>query len=136
MASEVVPVAKSLYLCDEVVEDPGSRKVSLLGTFNATRPSTGYPYQLPRLCVFAQLIDAEGELPVWVEIVNADDLQVIFLGARQTVRFASRNTTVSVCFRLSGLKFFGPGTFIVELYCGNALMDDRVLHLLPETGSE
>ena len=52
MAMTVVPLAKAVYLCDDVVEDPSSRKIHLLGLFNAVRP-TSYPHVLGRLCVFA-----------------------------------------------------------------------------------
>ena len=69
MASNVRPITKSIYVCDEVVADPSSGKVSLLGVFNAVRPVSAYPYRLGRLCVVLQFTDGFGDFAVQVEIV-------------------------------------------------------------------
>lgn len=52
--SSVVPVAKSLFLCDlQIGYDDG--KVDLYGLFNAIRPTEGFPHTHERFCIFAQL---------------------------------------------------------------------------------
>ena len=132
MATTVVPVTKALYLCDDVVEDPSSRKVHLLGTFNALRPPAGatYPYRLGQLCVFAQLAGGVGELPVRLEIVRARDDAVVYAAPERRLRFPSRLTMVSVCFRLRNRPFPEAGVYFVELYARDAFLDDRALLLL------
>lgn len=134
MATTVVPVTKAVYVCDDVVEDNSSRKVHLLGVFNAVRPQgkSPYPFCLGHLCVFAQLIGGVGKVPIHVEIVNAKTEEVVYAFPEERLRFLTRQTTVSACFRIRNCLFSNPGEYIVELYSRDTFIDDRVLHLLAE----
>jgi hypothetical protein len=134
MTNTVIPVTKAIYVCDEVVEDPTSRKVHFLGIFNAVRPASpaAYPFRLGQMCVVAQLIDGLDEIPIRSEIVRAETEEVVYSSAEQRLRFPQRHTTVFACFRIRNCPFPQPGVYFVELYCGDVLLDDRTLHLLPE----
>jgi len=136
MASLILPVAKGVYLCDEVVADVSSDKIHLLGAFNAIRPpEPSFPYRLGRLCVFAQLIGGAGETPIHVAVVHEETEEVVYESTAHPVRFTTRHTTVSVCVRILGCPFPGPGVYLVELYCGGQFLDDRALHVLNPPGS-
>ena len=134
----VLPVAKAVYLCDEVLEDPLSRKVHLLGVFNALRVpgSTPFPFHLGQLCVGAQLIGGIGEVPFHVEIVSAETEEVIYAFPQRRLQFANRHSTVFACFRIRNCLFPQSGVYIVELYSENTFIDDRALYVLAEEGSE
>jgi hypothetical protein len=134
MSMTVVPVTKAVYLCDDVIEDRQTQKVHLLGIFNAIRPQgqTPYPFCLGQLCVFAQLVGGVGEVPTTVEVVNAETETVVYAFPEQGLRFASRQTIVSACFRIRNCVFSEPGVYVVELYCQGTFIDDRTLHLLEE----
>src|SRR5262249_25315073 len=105
MSTTVLPVAKALYLCDEVLEDPSSRKVHFLGVFNAIRSPDVLPLQLGQLCVFVQLVGGIGDVPMHVEIVKPDTDEVIYEFPEQHLRFPTRHSTVSACFRIRNCTF-------------------------------
>jgi hypothetical protein len=138
MPTTVVPVTKAVYLCDDVAEDKPSRKVHLLGVFNAVRPpgQTPYPFRLGQLCVFAQLVGGVGEVPIHVEIVDPETEEVIYAFPEQRLRFSSRQATVSASFRIRNCSFSRPGVYVVELYCQDTFLDDRALHLLAAEEAE
>jgi len=91
MAS-MIPIAKALYICDEVLMDSTRAKPDLAGVFNAIRPPA-FPHVLPRLCVFAQLVGGHGEVNCIVRVVNAQNRDVVYESPRQTVRFDDRRQT-------------------------------------------
>src|SRR5436190_1063202 len=64
MDTSLVPEAKPLILCNDVVVDPANGNAHLVAVFNAIRPSSrpAYPHQHPEFCVFLQLTDFEGEI--------------------------------------------------------------------------
>ncbi len=138
MATTVIPVTKALYLCDDVVADRSSRKVHMLGVFNAVRPPRGaaYPYRLGQLCVFVQLAGGVGEVPTHVEIVSTRDNATVYAAPEQRLRFPGRHTTISVCFRIRSCKFPEAGVYLVELYARDAFLDDCALHLLASEETE
>src|SRR5271157_2846315 len=53
-AGVILPVAKSLYLCDGHLGFT-SRKADLIGIFDSIRPQGGYPHIHPSFVVFARL---------------------------------------------------------------------------------
>jgi hypothetical protein len=132
MAAPVAPVPKAIYLCDDVIEDPETRKLHVLGVFNSIRPAAGsdFPYSLDRLCVVVQFADGLGEVPVHVEVVESATNTVAFTSPRRVLRFSNRQQTVYACLRVTQCGFPRPGLYIVELYCQDAFVDDRELRLL------
>lgn len=138
MTISLLPVVKSVYLCDDVVQDAENRKINLLGIFNSLRPrqGPGYPYHLREFCVFAQMVGGIGEAPARVEIVSAQRDEVVYAFPTQHVHFADRHTVVSVCFRIRNCPFPAAGVYFVELFCNNSFVDDRALRLLPVGGHD
>lgn len=132
MAAPVLPVAKALYLCDEILEDPVSRKVSLLGALNAVRPQgvPPFPHRQQQLCVVVQLTGGSGEVRAHVEVIQAATGLTIHTTQEHRIRFASRNAIVYANFRLRDVVFPESGAYFVEFYCQETFLDDRVLYLL------
>src|SRR3954466_11270283 len=131
MSTSIPPVAKAMWLCDAVVEDPGSRKVSVLGAFNSIREVAAYPFQLPRLCIVALLSGGLGELTLQLDIVRDADQTLLYSMADRPIRFATRHSMVYACFRFEQFTFPAPGVYQIELYCQGQFIDDRML-VLPD----
>lgn len=127
--SSVSPVAKALYLCDDILSDPTRVKPHLIGVLNAIRPPA-FPHTLPRLCVFARLIGGHGEVKCRVEIVNAQSRTLMYTSPDQTLRFDDRRQTRYFTLRLTGISIPGPGEYWVEFYCNGRFVDDSVLCIL------
>jgi hypothetical protein len=125
------PTGKLVYVCDEVLQDPASGKVSFLGIFDdvVVPAGSGYPFQLTRMCVAAQLVGGSGPVPVHVEVVEGATQNLVRSGGPFAVNFPSRHQVVTVCLRLLNVVFPAPGAYFVELYSQGAFLDDRVLQL-------
>src|SRR5436305_14462928 len=104
----VVPVAKAMLLCDYHV---GYRdgKVDLYGLFNAIRPRNGYPYDRGRFCVFAQLINSLGEVPIFIDIRFAPTDELVYTTQTKPLAFPDRKTVVQLAMTIEGYRLHNPG---------------------------
>jgi hypothetical protein len=127
----VNPTGKVLYVCDDVVQDPASGKLSFLGIFDDVVPSPGasYPFRLGRMCVVAQLVGGAGAVPVGVEVVEGVTQNVVRRAGPFAVNFPTRHQVVTVCLRILNMIFPAPGVYFVELYSEGQFLDDRTLRL-------
>jgi hypothetical protein len=129
--SNVNPTGKLLYVCDEVLHDPVSGKISYLGIFDdvVVPPASAVPFGLGRMCVAAQLVGGAGSLPVHVEVVEGATQSLVRRAGPFSVNFPSRHQVVTVCVRLLQIDFPSAGVYFVELYCQGAFLDDRTLRV-------
>jgi hypothetical protein len=125
------PTGKVVYVCDDVLQDPGSGKFSFLGIFDdvVPPPTVGYPFRLGRICVAAQLVGGSGAVPVRVEVVEGATQTLVRGAGPFPVNFPTRHQVVTVCFRFLDVDFPAPGVYFVELYSQGAFLDDRLLRL-------
>jgi hypothetical protein len=127
--ASVIPVAKALYLCDNVMSDPTRTKPHLIGVLNSIRAPL-FPHIVPRLGVFAQLIGGYGDVRCRIRIVNAHTHAEVYQSGEQTIRFDDRLQTKYFVMRLSQITVHGPSDYWVEFFCDDQFMDDAVLHIL------
>lgn len=129
MATAIEPLGKIVYVCDDVLQDPGSGKLHVLGAFTAVRPPEGaaYPFVLRQLCVFAQLAGGRGNCSVQARVVDAETGHEVFGSPPHEVAFPGGTTVVTALFRLLECPFPAPGTYLVQLYCQGTFLDDRRL---------
>jgi hypothetical protein len=107
------PRAQGLTLCDYVMREERTLKVSLVGTFTGIRtdefPSTPRPF-----CVFAALTDGLGEGTLELTITHlASDEEILRL--QRTINFPNRFMDVQVLFRLSEVSFPEEGIYLFSL---------------------
>ncbi len=125
MAS-VIPVAKALYLRDDILSDPARGKPHLIGVLNSARVAS-FPHTLAKLCVFAVLVNGYGDVSCRVRIVNAHGREVVYESAEQVLRFDDRAQTRYFTLRLTQITVPAPGEFWVELFCNKRFVDDATL---------
>src|SRR4051794_18549612 len=79
MAESVKPIAKRVYVCDDVAADSINGKVSLFNLWDAVRVPLGeaFPYSLARVCVFVWWRDGFGKVASRVDVVQASTGTVI-----------------------------------------------------------
>jgi hypothetical protein len=123
----VVPVARSLFLCDRYLGHPDGR-IDLTGIFSALRPAI-YPHVRPRLVVFSQLSGGLGDVPFFLEIRRSRDDELIRTTAARTIRFADRVSPINLAVILEGVAFEEPGVYVVSLFCHNTWVCDTVVRL-------
>ena len=122
----MIPIAKALYLCDEVLSDPTRSKPHLIGVLNAIRPPA-FPHILKQLCVCAQLSGGHREVRCGVRIVNALDLGVVYESDQFMLRFDERVQIRFLILKLTEITIHAPGEYWIELTCNGEFMDDAVI---------
>lgn len=123
----IVPVAKSLFLCDRLVAYRYG-KVDLIGLFNAMRPPNGFPHTREPFCLFAQLIGGQGAVPFYIDIRFARTDELVRTTETRQLIFPDRSTIVQLAMTIEGCQFPEPGRYIIDLYCDNHwVADSRLL---------
>ena len=116
------PIALGLTLCDQVIVEEGTSKVSVIGSFNSFL-GHAFPYVPSPFCVFTVLTGAQGEGELALTVNNLEtDEEVSALNRR--LMFPDRFTEVRVLFRVSRCIFPEPGNYMFTL----VVDDDWIVH--------
>jgi hypothetical protein len=136
MAALVKPVAKCVYVCDDVVEDPASGKVSVLNLWDTVRVPVGaaLPYTLPRLCVFVWWRDGQGKVKTHIDIVQASTEALIRRTRACVLDLRERTSSVYARYRIQNCGLPAFGFYHVELYCEDEFVDDQIINVVPARG--
>jgi len=127
VADKIIPVSRSLFLCDFYTGRPDGR-VDLIGVFTAIHPAI-YPHVRPRLAVFVQLSGGAGDTPFFFTIRRDHDDELIRTTAERTIRFTDRVTPVNIAMTLEGVQFSEPGMYAISLFCHNTWVCDTAVAL-------
>jgi hypothetical protein len=119
------PVAVGLTLCDYLVIEEGTRKVSLVG-YLVKLTAERFPFTPPPFYVFAALTDGLGDATIDLVVSRLDSLDELY--ARQLrVNFSSRLRERQVVFRISDCVFGAPGAYQFTLYVDGEWVAQRRL---------
>lgn len=110
------PIVMSINVCDEIIRDEISKKISLIGLFSQIQITT-FPAQHPSLHVYVSLTDGHGEYEGELRFVSEEDNNVI-ASMKGKVPFQNPLQTVELNFTINNLKFERPGKYRVEFLCG------------------
>ena len=134
MAEPVRPVAKRVFVCDDVLGDSSSVKVNLFHLWEAVRvPSNAtFPYSLAKLCVFVWWRDGFGKVTTRVDIVQASPATVIRRTNDCLLDFERRTESVFARYKIDNCTFPEPGYYYVEVYCEGEFVDDQIRRVLQE----
>lgn len=129
----VKPIAKSVYICDEVVLDPSSGKVSLLNLWDTIRVPPGmlFPYCLAKISVFAWWRDGLGKIRTRLDLVQASTGIVIRRTNDCIIDFGTRTVSIFARYKIENCAFPDPGFYYVELFCEDEFVEDQIIQVLP-----
>jgi len=134
MAEPIRPIAKRVYVCDDVVGDPATGKVNLFNLWDAVHvPSDGvFPYCLAKLCVFVWWRDGFGNVKTRVDIVQAATGMLIRRIKDCILDFEQRTDSLFARYRIENCTFPEPGYYFLEVYCEGEFVDDQIIRLFRE----
>ena len=125
MSNEIIPVSRSLYLCDFHVGYQDG-KVDLYGIFNAIRADS-FPLARPRLVVFVQLSGGIGDVPFYFDVrQDGTDVGICTTPIR-SMRFSSRTAVIQLAMTIEGVHFPEPGMYVIDLFCHNKWVCDATV---------
>lgn len=128
-ATSEEPLARGLFLCDLVIVDAGTNKVSLINLFDRVRVPR-FPAQLNPFVVYACLTNGFGDMDLRVEIEDEHGEQVHTHAGR--VRFSDRLAAVHCRFTIAGCSFPRAGAYQVILYAGRTPVAQTKLDVLKQ----
>lgn len=122
-----LPVVLGLTLCDYVIVEEGTRKLSLIGTFT-TLAFKQFPTPPRPFSLFLALTDGVGHAKidlVMKRLQNGDELH------RQTVvvEFAGKLEETHLLFRVDDWNFPDPGWFEFSVFVDGNLLAQRKLEV-------
>ncbi|MBX9582956.1 MAG: hypothetical protein K2X87_21835 [Gemmataceae bacterium] len=127
MADQIVPVTRSLFLCDFHVGYQDGR-VDLYGVFNALRPAV-YPHVRERFVAYAHLTGGVGDVPIQLAVRPADADVPSHVTPVRVLRFRDRVAVHQFAYTIEGVRFPDPGSYLVELYGHGKMICDTTLRL-------
>lgn len=128
MPSNILPVAKSLYLCDGHLGFT-SKKVDLMGVFESITPLYGYPHTHPSFVVFARLSQGLGTFPFRIDFLDASNRRYIGGSNVHHVACPNRDTLVNLAVTFTDTVFPKSGIYLIELYLDQQWVADTTLKL-------
>ena len=129
MAAGVIPLGKIVYVCDDIVQDLSTGKITILGSFTSIRmgPETTYPLRRDKICVFAQLTGGYGPATIQARVVDASTGDDTFTSQVYPLHLPGGNIYITVLIRILNCPFRHPGVYFVQLYCRDVFIVDRRL---------
>lgn len=109
------PIVLSIDICDEIIRDEISKKISLIGLFSQIQTQT-FPTQHPSLHVYVSLTNGHRDYKGELRFVSGEDGRVI-ASMKGKVPFQNPLQTVELNFAVNNLKFERPGKYRVEFLC-------------------
>jgi hypothetical protein len=117
------PVLLSINICDTIIRDEITKKVSLIGLFNVIKANT-FPAKHPMLQVYVALTNGHGSYKADLRIQNVDENKII-MNLEAELTFANPLYVVEINFGLQGLKFDKPGKYSFQVLCDGEPIGSR-----------
>jgi hypothetical protein len=108
------PVVLSINICDAIIRDETTKKVSLIGIFN-TIQAFSFPTVHPLLHLYMALTNGHGKYKG--EISLSDNEGKVLICAQGPLEFRDPLQVVEINFEWRLLKFEHEGEYIVEVAC-------------------
>jgi len=123
------PDVLSLIVCDQIITDRVTGKVSLIGMFAAVH-SPRFPVTHPQICVYVALTEGRGKTPITIRIVDANEARKAIVEGKGVVEFKDPRMIANLALQFHGLRFPEPGQYRVQIWSGSSLLREARLHLL------
>jgi hypothetical protein len=122
------PVALGLALCDHVIVERGTDKVSLIGQFSTIRLAAFPGVPLP-FCVYCSLTGSAGDGTVRLEVVELESLAIV-QEIDRPIRLRDRLEELRRIFRLSECRFPHPGSYDFQLLVDGEWIAQRRIRVI------
>ena len=107
------PICPGLTICNYVLIEERTTKVSTIGAFNVFR-AKAFPFSPLPFCVFTILTGGHGDAAVELMVTDLEsDEEVVSVSS--AMRFRERFSEVRVLFRLSAIQFLKAGAYLFTL---------------------
>lgn len=123
------PDVIALLVCDQIITDRMTGKVSLIGMFSKVH-GRRFPASHPQLCVFVAMTDGHGKTELVIRVVDGNDARPPIVEGKGVVDFKSPRAIAHLALQFHGLTFPEPGDYRVQLWSGGSLLREARLELI------
>ena len=136
------PVVLAINICDTVIRDELTKKVSLIGLFSLIA-SSNFPCTHPLMHIYLALTEGHGKHDMEVRLIREEDEKLV-MGVAGSVEFANPLQVAELNLMWQNVIFEKPGEYSVQVFCkGNPVpIGARKFHVIrqgvipPTSGSE
>ena len=122
------PSVLSINVCDTIIRDEGTKKVSLIGLFNTIKANS-FPCTHPQMYVYVALTNGHGTYKTEVRFVRINTDKPL-AGIAGELAFPSPLHVVELNVCWQGLRFEEPGDYLVEVLCDGDAVGDRKFRIV------
>ena len=122
------PNVLSLIVCDQIITDRVTGKVSLIGMFSAIH-APRFPHVHPQTSVYVALTDGRGKTPITIRIVDANEARKALVEGKGAVEFKDPRMIANLALQFHGLTFPEAGQYRVQIWSGSSLLREARLQL-------
>jgi len=128
-ANRPTPNVLALLICDQIITDRISGKVSLIGMFSKVH-GRRFPAAHPTMSVFVALTDGHGKTELTIRIVDANDARPPIVEGKGYVDFKDPRAIAHLALQFNGLRFPEAGAYRVQLWAEDELLREARLELI------
>ena len=118
------PVLLSAIICDQVITDSITQKVSIISAFE-TISAIKYPARHPILAFFCQLTNGRGKTKISIRLVNVPREDEIMFEQTIEQEFTDIRQVANLTFNIGGIVFPHPGEYRFQIYGGTQFLGER-----------
>ncbi len=127
------PVIRAILVCDLLIRDERTRKVSLIGITEQI-DAQQFPWTLHSLFVWATITDGQGDYRIRLDLVRLEDLAASHILDELDVTLHDRNSMGELNFNLSGLVIDRAGRYELALYANDRLVGTKSIDVIQSLG--
>lgn len=129
------PKCKAILICDQVIVEAGTGKVSVIGTFDAFYLEE-IPSQTKPANVFLQFADGIGSYSITIEVWDLQTDEVIARTEELAMQFPQRLLKMSLILQLPALPIQQAGSFDLVVLADGEEVDRQQFHVILEHGEQ
>ncbi|MDA1195293.1 MAG: hypothetical protein O2894_08915 [Planctomycetota bacterium] len=123
-----LPVVKAFLVCDQIIQDAQTGKISLIGLFQDLRADR-FPATHPSLWIYTSLTNARGAYTFEIQLVDVANSTVLGKGTPPTIQIPGPLETAEMCAQLGNLQLPRPGTYEFQLLANGELLATKHLRV-------
>lgn len=128
-ANKPTPNVLALLVCDQIITDRITGKVSLIGMFSKVH-GRRFPAAHPTMSVFVAMTDGHGRTELTIRIVDANEARPPIVEGRGAVDFKDPRAIAHLALQFNGLRFPEAGPYRVQLWAEQELLREARLDLI------
>jgi len=127
------PVVKAFLVCDLLIREERTGKVSLIGVTERIEASH-LPFTVPTLFVYATITDGQGDYRIRLDLARLDDLAASHIIDELHVTLHDRNSVGELGVNLGGLVMERAGRYELALYANDRLVGTKPISVVQSSG--